>query len=174
MGGPERCKTWLFSFQVYSLEKKGFSHRNSIFKHSYLFPPCPIDLLVKVSHSFSEMLICSQKSPGEHPTALIPALQKHPTKRLSQGGSIAQTADPLHPKMQRCQIQFLAHRGQSPPQCRPAWCCSREVALGHSSHPSALPRGPGMPSSTQGRSGRGHSNNCPASDSGSAVGLYWC
>lgn len=86
-GRPERCKTWLLSFQVYSLEKQDFSHKESIFKHSYLFPPWPLppSILVKASHSFLEMLICSQKSPGEYPTALIPALQKHPGKTTHSG-----------------------------------------------------------------------------------------
>lgn len=53
---------------------------------------------VKASHSSLEMFTCSQKSPGEYPTAIIPALQKHPAEQLTWGGTVTQTANPLHPK----------------------------------------------------------------------------
>ena len=58
------------------------------------FLPAPPNLLVKASHSSLEKLICSQKSPGGYPT-VIPALQKHPAKRLTRGGTVAQTANPF-------------------------------------------------------------------------------
>lgn len=68
----------------------------------------PPNLLVKASHGSSEMLVCSQKSPGGHPTAITPTLQKHPAKLLTCSGTVAQTANSLHPKPQHCQVGFLA------------------------------------------------------------------
>lgn len=61
-GGPERCKTWLFSFHVYSLKKKDYWHKKSILKHSCPFPPCPclspcqsISQLFRNTHLLSEV-----------------------------------------------------------------------------------------------------------------------
>jgi len=82
MGDQRDVKPGSSLSRFYSFEKKDFSYKKSICKPSYLFspyPPAP-NLLVKASHSSLEMLICSQNSPGEYPTAIIPALQKHPVK----------------------------------------------------------------------------------------------
>lgn len=54
---------------------------------------------VKAFHSSLEMFSCSQKSPGEYPTDIIPALQKHPAEQLTWGGTVTQTANPKNAEL---------------------------------------------------------------------------